>query len=169
MVHLQVAGGSEVVNNLLWAELQNASVARLQQVTHHSGTVHHRHLGKMPKNAKDMKQLWRQRLQFRRNQCRNTWSLGDGLRRNWSRRYGEQAASTTLCPLNDWLLLATIVMSQNCWRDLSESMCFRVVSPWPGNRKHSVSIWNEEECEGGMKLSSKCKPESKRRIFPKNK
>lgn len=58
-------------------------------------------------------------------------------------------------------------MSQNCWRDLSESMCFRVVSPWPGNRKHSVSIWNEEECEGGMKLSSKCKPESKRRIFPK--
>lgn len=74
-----------------------------------------------------------------------TWSLGDGLRRNWSRKKGEQAASTTLCPLNVWLLLATMVMSQKCWRDLSVFMCFRVVSPWPGKRKHSISISTVEK------------------------
>lgn len=62
------------------------------------------------------------------------------MRRNWSRKNGEQAASTTLWPLKVCLLLATMVMSQKCLLHLSEFMCSSAVSPWPGNRKHSVSI-----------------------------
>lgn len=46
VLHLKVAGSRQVVYDLLWVELQDSSVARLKQITHHCGAVQHRHLEK---------------------------------------------------------------------------------------------------------------------------
>ena len=147
MLHLQIAGSCQVVDDLLRVKLQCASVAGLEQITHNPSAIQHRQLEK--NETETHKRL---NVEERHNYDSFdskwhllTWSLGDGLRRNWSLKKGEQAASTTLCPLKVWLLLATMVMSQNCWRNLREFMCFRVLSPWPGNRKQSISIFPEEK------------------------
>ncbi len=64
-----------------------------------------------------------------------TCSSDEGFRRNWSLRNAEQAARTTLWPLNMRLPPATMVTSQKCCCVRRKFMLLRAVSPCPGKRK----------------------------------